>query len=477
MLKYFRHKGFQKGIYIFLALAVVITFAISGVILGGRDSGNSSASPGKIDNKNVSLQDYLKSYKAVHHQAAWIYGEKFQEMQGLINFKGEAWDRLLLLNQVKLQKIKIKDDEVVDWLGAQPIFINKGVFDEAFYKRYVSDYLKVSPRDFEEEIRELLAIRKVQQNIRAGIHISEEDLKNFYIQENGQKKIQYAVAPWESAKLEGTEKADDKEINQIYSIMKEKLTEPEKVKLAFLFIPSDKKEALKAAFDEKEATFEALSKKYTLEIKETGYFSKNDAVPEIGLSKEILTQAFTLDVSKESDWISLEKGSYKIKVLDKKAERVLTLEESKAELQKLLNKQKATDVLVKKLNELKKKMETGGFEETLKAEGFEVKTLDNFKKGDYVASVGPSSLLDKKLSDLKEGQISDAFAVPTGAVILKVVKNSRLDEKKFASEKETLRAKLLDKKTEEEMTALLENLHKKLSIDVKTMNKLFAEDK
>lgn len=476
MLKHFRHKGFQKGIYIFLAVAVVITFAISGVILGGRESNNPS-SLGKIDSKNVSLQDYLKSYKAVQHQAAWIYGERFKEMQDLINFKGEAWDRLLLLNHAKLQKIKINDDQVVDWLGSQPIFLNRGVFDDTFYKRYVNSYLKISPRDFEEEIRELLSIRKIQENIRKDIQLSDEELKNSYIQENAQKKIQYTVAPWESVKLEDSSKADEKELAQIYSIMKDKLTEPEKVKLGFLFIPLGKKEPLKTAFEEKEAALETLSKKYDLEIKETSYFSKNDAVPEIGLSKEILSLAFSLEVSKESDWVDLDKGSYKIKVLDKKPERVLTLEEAKAELQKLLAKQKATDVLVKKLNELKKKIESAGFEETLKAAGFEVKTLDNFKKGDYVSAVGPSSLFEKKLLPLKEGQISDAFAVPTGAVILKVIKNSEIDEKKFAAEKEEFRKKILDKKVEEEMTALLEKLRSKLSIDVETMKKLFAEEK
>jgi hypothetical protein len=365
----------------------------------------------------------------------------------------------------------------VDWVSPQPIFSAKGVFDDAFYKRYVNEYLRVSPRDFEEEIRELLAIQKVQERVRSKIQITEDELRNAYARENSDKKIVYGVALWESAKLgENDKAADEQSLSQIYSIVKDKLTEPERVKLAFIFIPTDKKDSLKAALEEKDATLEALAAKYQLEIKETASFSKNDAVPEIGLSKEVLRLAFSLGVGNESSWLNLDKGSYKIKVVSKTAERALTKDESKAQLEQLLIKQKATEILIKKLNELKPKMETAGFEETLKAEGIEAKTLDNFKKDDYIAGVGPSSLFEKKLSEMKEGQISDAFSVPTGAAMLKLIKTSAIDEKKYSSEKDDFRRKLLDKKTETEMAALLEKLRSKLVIDVETMKKLFAEE-
>jgi hypothetical protein len=193
-------------------------------------------------------------------------------------------------------------------------------------------------------------------------------------------------------------------------------------------------------------------------------------------SREVLSAAFSLAVGEESGWISstegVYEGHYKIRVSDQKAGRALTLEESKDELKRLLTQQKATDAAKKKLNDLTSKITDGDLEKAVKGLGLEVKVAPNFRPGQTIAGVGNSSDFDQMAIQTPEGQISDAFVVPSGAAILKNLKNAAIDEKKFSEEKEKLRGELEERKGSEEMRKLLETLRKGMVVDTEMMKKL-----
>ena len=215
-------------------------------------------------------------------------------------------------------------------------------------------------------------------------------LKKAYDRENGEKDIQYVSIPWESEKSHVT--VEDAELKQIYPMVKDKLTEPEKVKLNYIFIPKDQQTAQAAALAEKDASIEELSAKYNLSEKGTGLFLKERTVPEIGLSDKITSLSFSLPQGKTSEWVSLEKGFYKIAVSDKKGERPLSLEEAKDELGKILLKQKASEAAVKKLDDLKKKTAGQDFEKALSAENLTVQKFEKLKKGLLCSRRGARSL-------------------------------------------------------------------------------------
>ena len=478
MIKLFRNKHVQKQIYIVLAVAVVITFLVSGIIIS-QDSRSSSAL-GVIDHKKISAQDYLAAYKAVDREAKLIYGDNYQRARSMVNFKGEAWDRILLLDYAKKQKLRCSDDEVVRWIGSQKGFYSQGQFDDRLYKLYLSQYLQVDPTEFEEEMRQFLTIGKINDQIRSGLSVSDDELKKLYDQENGERDIQYVSIPWESEKNNVTVKESD--LKQIYPIIKDKLTEPEKVKLKYIFIPKENLGSQAAALAEKELSVEEVSKKYTLPVHETSYFSKNDSVPEIGLSEKILLLSFSLPQGKTSEWVDLEKGVYKIEVADKKSERTLNFEEAQETLKNILVKEEASKLAVKKLQDLKKKIAGQDFEKALAAEGVQAQKFEKLKKDSYVPGIGPGNSLERSLEKVKEGEISDAFSTPTGAALVKILparggNNSDSDATGFAKDKEEFKKKVLDKKSHEEMGKLLEKLRNKLQINLEIMKQIFPEEK
>ena len=199
MLKFLRNKHHQKKIYIFLAVAIIPPFLMWGVTTSQKDS-KIPSTIGVIENKKVSLREYLNSYRAVQHEMAFMYGERSKEVASTINIKGEAWDRILLLYQAKKEKIRTGDTEVVEWISRQPLFQSHGQFDANIYNLYVSRYLRSNARDFEEEIRNILTIEKIADKIRSHITIKDEELKTLYKQANNQKDFVYDDKKFEGEK-------------------------------------------------------------------------------------------------------------------------------------------------------------------------------------------------------------------------------------------------------------------------------------
>ena len=160
---------------------IIPPFVIWGVFMD-KDQKNSAL--GSIGPKQISVQQYLASYKAVQHQLMFLYGPQFESLKSLVNFKGEAWDRILLLDYAKREKIRTSDEEVVDWLSTQPLFTSHGRFDVIFYKRYVQSAFRTNTRDFEEEVRQILTIAKIRERLHSQIHLSDSELKEVYAKEH-----------------------------------------------------------------------------------------------------------------------------------------------------------------------------------------------------------------------------------------------------------------------------------------------------
>ncbi len=473
MLKFLRKDKVRKRVFLFVAIAVIATFAVSGVMLSDDDK-NATGSLAQLDKKKISVQDYLNSYRAVQHQFELFFGGRDVD-RSRINFKGEAWDRILLLDHAKKEKISVSDKEVVEWITTQPAFKTKEKFDDALYKMYIERGLRSTPRAFEEEIRQMLVIRKVTEKLQESQPLTDEKLKQLYTEEKSEKDILMATLPKEGfiSQVPST----DKDIDQLYDVVKNDLTSPEKVKLQYLFVPKDKAESLKAALDDNSSMLEDLAKNFSLEIKETAFFSRNDTVEELKTAPDALALAFTAEAGADNDWVNGDNGSYKIKVSEKQAEHLMTKEEARSELIRMFSDQKATEMAVQKLRDLKAKMTNADdFEKILKDEKIDVTPLEKYKKGMYPAGIWPSENLEKFVLPLKAGDISEPFDIPKGAMIVKVTNVLGFDDKKFEGDKEAFKAEISSKTQREELDKLLEKLRDKLSLNLELLKDIFPAD-
>jgi hypothetical protein len=331
---------------------------------------NPSTVLGTLESRKFTVSDYLASYKAVQHEIMFLYGEQANRVFPLVNIKGEAWDRLLLLHRAKKDGVRVKDSEVVNWLTRQPVFFTKNQFDPAIYKLYVDQYLRMERRDFEEEIRENLILDRLRAKIRETVRISDSELKDRFIAQNSRRDISYGILPWESEKENVT------------------VTDEETEKMKGLF--------------------------------------KN-----------------------------------------------LAQEESPDEIRDLLLRQKASETAAKKMEGWRAAMTTEGFDKILADNGLERKKFEKLDKSSSPPDLGEVSRVERVVEELKEGEISRPFIVPAGAAILKVVKIYPPDEKTFETEKTAFLEKAINDQTTEKLTEILEELRKKLKIDLETTRKIF----
>ncbi|MBI4352818.1 MAG: peptidylprolyl isomerase [Candidatus Omnitrophica bacterium] len=474
MLKFLSKKENQKKIFLVLAVLIIPPFVLWGVMLT-MDEDRGSSTLAVIGKKKIHLRDYLAGYKALQHQASLIYGNKVNELRGMLNLKGEAWDRILLLDYAKKQLIRANDKEVVRWIMSHPAFLDdKGRFNDRAYQQIITNYLFSNPREFEEEVRGTLTIDKIRERTRSKISFKEEELRKLYDEQNGPKDLLYGVLSWESQKT--AVNVTEEDVQKIYPLIRDQLKEPERAKVSYLFVPKDTKENLKAVFNEKEASLESLSGKYKLTIKETGFFSKSELASILDPSPALADAAFSLSLKKDSGWIDAEKGSYKLRVLDRTAERALALKEAEGSIINFLSKRKAVEAAAKKLNDLKSKMAGADFEKTLAGEGIEVKRIEKYEKGAALPGIESSFQVEAAIADLKEGEVSAAVETPDGSAIFKAVKTRPADEMKFKEGRKNFENEMKEKKAREKFDELLQNLRNKLSINTEMMDKLLPED-
>jgi len=368
MLKFLRNKHHQKKIYIILAIAIIPPFLMWGVSTSQKDS-KVPSTVGVIENKKVSLREYLNSYKAVQHEMAFMYGDKLKEAASTINYKGEAWDRILLLYHAKKEKIKANDSEVVEWISRQPIFQNHGQFDTNIYNLYVNRYLRSNARDFEEEIRDILTIEKIASSIKSNITIKDNELKTLYHRENGEADILYGVVPWESEK--NNVKVSDDEIKSIYPIVKDRLADKKSSRtLSFDEAKEElerimlRQKAIEAAVSKLNDTknkingndLEKILKDFSVEAKRFEKFKKGTYLPGVGPSEVVNKITAKLKEGEISQAFSTPNGAGILKIIKDWSVDDKKFESEKEDFRKEMTSQKASEEMRTLLNKLRNQL-------------------------------------------------------------------------------------------------------------------------
>ena len=105
MLKVLRNQKTKRNIFIGLAVVIIPPFLLWGTMFGKNDGSMPTGAIARYHGKTISIQDYLKSYKAAQHQLMLQFGKLYDQVGKMIDVKGEAFDRILLADYAKTHKI------------------------------------------------------------------------------------------------------------------------------------------------------------------------------------------------------------------------------------------------------------------------------------------------------------------------------------------------------------------------------------
>jgi len=188
MLKILRHKKTAKKVWIFLALIIIPAFALWG-FGGAFRSREESAPAGKIFGRKISSLEIKDSLSAVTTTAIMQYGDKLPEIQKYLNLQGQAWQRLVLLEEAKKRSIKVSDQEVISMIESLPYFQYKGGFDNKIYTQTLQYVFQLKARTFEEQMRQSIMLSKLYKQVTVGLKIDDKDTEEEYKKANKIKSI------------------------------------------------------------------------------------------------------------------------------------------------------------------------------------------------------------------------------------------------------------------------------------------------
>jgi peptidyl-prolyl cis-trans isomerase D len=288
MLKTLRSKKTAKKIWITLAIVVIPAFCLWGFgsALRGREK---PSSLGKIFGRSISLQEYAKNYRAVRNQYLIQLGqEQLAKLEKYLNLETQTWDRIIQLAEARRRKIRVSNKEVVDLVKQSPLFQSEGKFNPVLYREIITYVFRTSPRQFEEETRDNLTIAKLYSRLTGQITLSDDEIREAYEKENEQISLEYiGVRHQDFLDEVSTEK---QELLDYYNANFEQFSKPLSYNLEYIRIENKDKSMINEImqlFNQGFSLQEAAGNT-DLEVKETGLFSANQPIPQIGWSTEIL---------------------------------------------------------------------------------------------------------------------------------------------------------------------------------------------
>ena len=287
LLKFLRKRKNMRRIMWALAILIIPAFVIWGAGSSGKDKGNKPDYAGKLFGKKVSYEDYHDMWNVSRDYAVKSFGNNVP-----VEFIDQmAWRRIILIEEAKRQILRATDREVVEKITSFPAFQRNGSFDKRLYKSMLQD----TARSFEEKLRDDLLISKLKDKITSDIKVNDEDVKNEYKKKFEKIKSSYALIPFIDSEKDA--QYDDSALENFYKQNKHAFEKDEQINIKYIEILITNTSAEELAYKildqlNIKKNLEEPAMANSLKIKETGFFSANDEIPNIYLSYDFTKAGF-----------------------------------------------------------------------------------------------------------------------------------------------------------------------------------------
>lgn len=466
MLKILRNKKTAKKVWIVLAIIIVPAFVLwgSGSLTGNKQE---DAYAGKLFGRNIPLLEFKDSMDAVRNQAVIQFGDKFSEVQKVLNIEYRAWERLILLHEAKKRKIKATDEEVRETIASYPFFQRNGKFDDRQYNELLQYVFRAPPRLFEEQTRQNLVLSKLYGQVTKNVTLDDSQIAEEYRKLNEDISVYYiGAAPAEFAKGINPEEKDARDYFAKNSL---EFKQPLSFSMDYIATDSETKIEEIGLRLNKRVDFIKAAQGTGLEVKETGLFGQIDPIPGIGWSPEILNLISKLKIGQYTPPIHLDKYYYILRLKEIKEPYIPDFKNIENKVKEAFIKDRSEKIAEAKIKEclvkLKElsKINPPGLDFTKIAKDYELRSGSTalFKYGSYIEGIGASDILWAAADELKEGSFSGIIRMSSGFYIIKLKERLPVDQNKFTAEKAEFSQNLLLQKKQELFLKFSEDLKRK----------------
>ncbi|MFA5276603.1 MAG: peptidylprolyl isomerase [Candidatus Omnitrophota bacterium] len=462
MLKVLRNKKTARKIWIGLAIIIIPAFTLWGFGSASR-SREENAPVGKLFGRTISALEFKEAIDAVRIQAVMQFGEKYSQMQQYLNFENEAINRLILLREAKIRKIRVSDKEVIEQIESYPYFRYRGQFDQKNYNQTLQYGLHIQPRAFEEQVRQNIMLAKLYKQYSDGVNLTDDQIREEYRRQNKKISVYYlAAVPAEFSK---EILPSENELLEYYKKDPAQFKEWLSLNMEYVALDDLQKAKDAAGLIKKNAGLEKIAQKYAVVIKETGFFSQNDPIPGLGWSPVMSEMVSKLKIGQYAEPLTMDNKYYFMRLKDRKEPNIPEFEKIKAKVKDSFIKEKSEGLAKDRIESaFKLSKETpgkGDFNLIGKKSGLKAGTTDLFQLNSYIEGIGASNKLWLEADKLKPDEPSGVISMPSGYYIIRVKQSIEPGAKQFAAEKDGFSLKVISRKKQEAFSKFVENLRAK----------------
>lgn len=464
MFKPLQRKRFVK----FTMWALVIAFVVWGA---GSMATSRKNYAGIIFGKKISIPEYNRSYNAVLNRAKMLYADNLPKLKKFLNLNAQAWDRLILKCEAKRRLIRASNKEVIERVASFALYQRNGLFDKKLYRYIVENVFQTTPREFEESVRDDIIIEKLIDSITKDIKLTEDEIRQAYKLKNELADVSFLLVRAEDFKEAVS--VNEEEMVHFYKEQKKSFKSPVSVNVIYLAIPcNEKKEDARFAAEEimtsikKGKTLKEISKEYGIALKETGFFSINSKIPEIGLSYPFALAGLGLKKNQISDIVQTHDSFYIMRLKSRKEPQILPFEEVENRVKDMLilkkKEEKAKGLAEKILSRTRQEDKT--LEDVAEEFNYKLLTAKQISRKSYVKEAGPSDSFAEICFSLKAKEIGGPAKTQGGYAVVRLDALKPVDEAKFLKEKESFAKTLLERKKTEQFQKWFLNLKKQAAL-------------
>jgi peptidyl-prolyl cis-trans isomerase D len=479
-----------KGVFI----AIVVVFIFWGIGVMAPDQMEVVA---RVNDEVISRSEFERAYEDIQR----LYRDLPVNSVSPDLIRGQALDRLinmrLLVQEAQRLGLMVTDDELRRSIASIEAFRADGRFNKDAYLQVLrANRLKAS--DFEEAQRQQVLVNKLRQLVTAGVHVTENQLKEAFRFDNEKMSLRYLRIP--SADFLSAVVVTDEDVQKHYSDRQEEFREPERVRIEYLFVdpeqlgrevqPTDDEikeyyeqhldeyrnpespEQVKAIEEAREDIIAAIRKERGRSIAMERAQSMHERLrngepmeevassshvqiqsppvfprqgPVVGLldSSDLTDAAFETPAGELGEIVTLASGYVVFRVIERIDSFVPELEVVREQVEESVREQRAAEAAKERGSKLLERLKVEKDIDALaRSEGLKVEETDSFvRAGGYIPNLGNLPQLKEAAFRLREDQpvAPEVYDLNGDAIIAALAERLPADEAGFEPEQDRLR--------------------------------------
>lgn len=233
---------------------IIVTFAFVGLMVfewgmdfsGQTATGGQATSLGRVNGQEITVDAYQRQYQSLLEQAQQQAPEGLSDDQ-LDRIEQQAWEDVvnitLLREEAKDRGISVGDTELIEYIKFNPppdmvnlpAFQTEGRFDMQKYQDALADpALSQTWAEYERQMRQTLPILRLQEQVVAGVTVTEAELQQTFLERNERARIAYLHLDPQVLVPEGEVSVTDEEVRRHYEANKEDYRREESAEIRYV---------------------------------------------------------------------------------------------------------------------------------------------------------------------------------------------------------------------------------------------------